>query len=198
MIYVTHDQVEAMTMANKIVVLKDGDIEQVGPHDLYHNPASRFVGGFIGSPKMNFLNAKIEAAHESGMDVRLDAGAKISVPVQPDKFLVGKSVTLGIRPDDFSPPAAEKKEIAIELDVDFIEHLGSVTYIYGNVGKEAVVAKARPEPPKSAGKIRLADAPADCHLFMTNAKALRRLRAPATFLGAVRDVGSVCRRGRVR
>ncbi|MDE5445621.1 sn-glycerol-3-phosphate ABC transporter ATP-binding protein UgpC [Bradyrhizobium sp. CSA207] len=183
MIYVTHDQVEAMTMANKIVVLKDGNIEQVGsPHDLYHNPASRFVAGFIGSPKMNFLNGNIEAAHESGMNVRLDAGATISVPVQPDKLLVGEPVTLGIRPDDFSPSAAEKKEIAIELDVDFIEHLGSVTYIYGNTGKEAVVAKApRPEPPKSAGKVRLAAAPADCHLFTMNGKALRRLRAPANW-----------------
>ncbi|MET4261437.1 ABC-type sugar transport system ATPase subunit [Bradyrhizobium sp. S3.12.5] len=183
MIYVTHDQVEAMTMADKIVVLKDGDIEQVGsPNDLYHNPASRFVAGFIGSPKMNFLNGKIEAAHESGMDVRLDAGATISVPVQPDKLLVGKSVILGIRPDDFSPSAAEKKGVAIELDVDFVEHLGSVTYLYGNAGPEAVVAKApKSEPANRSGKVRLAASPVDCHLFMTNGKALRRLHAPTNW-----------------
>jgi ABC-type sugar transport system ATPase subunit len=180
MIYVTHDQVEAMTMADKIVVLKDGNIEQVGsPHDLYHNPASRFVAGFIGSPKMNFLNGKIEAAHEVGMEVRLDAGATVSVPVQPDKLLVGKPITLGVRPDDFSSSSAEREEIAIELDVDFVEHLGSVTYVYGNAGNEAVVARApKAEPVISAGKIRLAASPADCHLFMTNGKALRRLHAP--------------------
>ncbi|WP_445220054.1 ABC transporter ATP-binding protein [Bradyrhizobium sp. Pa8] len=183
MIYVTHDQVEAMTMADKIVVLKDGNIEQVGtPHDLYHNPASRFVAGFIGSPKMNFLDGHIEAAHMGGMDVKLDAGATVFVPVQPDQLLVGKPITLGIRPDDFSPSTAEKKEIAIELDVDFVEHLGSVTYIYGNAGRESLVAKApRPEPPKRSGKVRLVASAADCHLFMSNGKALRRLHAPANW-----------------
>jgi ABC-type sugar transport system ATPase subunit len=183
MIYVTHDQVEAMTMANKIVVLKDGNIEQVGsPHDLYHNPASRFVAGFIGSPKMNFLNGKIEAAHEVGMEVRLDAGATVSVPIQPDKLLVGKPITLGIRPDDFFSSSAEREEIAIDLDVDFVEHLGSVTYVYGNAGNEAVVARVpKAEPVNSAGKIRLAASPADCHLFMTNGRALRRLHAPANW-----------------
>ncbi|MGL3104230.1 ABC transporter ATP-binding protein [Bradyrhizobium sp. BR 1432] len=183
MMYVTHDQVEAMTMADKIVVLKDGNIEQVGsPHDLYHNPASRFVAGFIGSPKMNFLNGHVEAAHETGMDVRLDAGATLCVPVHPDQLLVGKPITLGIRPDDFSPSAAEKTDIGIELDVDFIEHLGSVTYIYGNAGRETVVAKAPTvEPPKRAGRVHLAASPANCHLFTTNGKALRRLRAPANW-----------------
>lgn len=183
MIYVTHDQVEAMTMADKIVVLKDGNIEQVGsPHDLYHNPASRFVAGFIGSPKMNFLNGHIEAAHEAGLDVKLDAGTTVSVPVQPDQLLVGKPITLGIRPDDFSPPSAVRKEIAIELDVDFVEHLGSVTYIYGNAGNETVVAKApKAEPPRGLGKVRLAASPVDCHLFMANGKALRRLHAPANW-----------------
>jgi ABC-type sugar transport system ATPase subunit len=183
MIYVTHDQVEAMTMADKIVVLKDGIIEQVGsPHDLYHNPASRFVAGFIGSPKMNFLNGTIQAAHESGIDVELDVGATVSVPVEPDKVLVGKSITLGIRPDDFSQSSAGKKEVAIELDIDFVEHLGSVTYIYGNAGKEAVVAKApRPESLNSAGKLRLGASPSDCHVFMPNGKALRRLHAPVNW-----------------
>ncbi|OKO81908.1 sn-glycerol-3-phosphate ABC transporter ATP-binding protein UgpC [Bradyrhizobium sp. NAS96.2] len=183
MIYVTHDQVEAMTMADKIVVLKDGNIEQVGsPHDLYHNPASRFVAGFIGSPKMNFLNGHIEAAHDAGVDVKLDAGARVSVPVHSDELLVGKPITLGIRPDDFSRSAAEKTDIGIELDVDFVEHLGSVTYIYGRAGRESVVAKApKPEPPKGAGKVRLAASPADCHLFMTNGRALRRLHAPANW-----------------
>lgn len=180
MIYVTHDQIEAMTMADKIVVLKDGMIEQVGsPHDLYHNPASRFVAGFIGSPKMNFLGGKVEAAHESGLDVRLDTGMAVSVPVKPDKSLVGQPVTLGIRPDDFFPAAAER-EVAIDLDLDFVERLGGVTYIYGNAGKEAVVAKAsKPEPLNRSGKVRLAASPADCHLFMLNGKALRRLHAPA-------------------
>ncbi|MCP1838862.1 ABC-type sugar transport system ATPase subunit [Bradyrhizobium sp. USDA 4538] len=160
MIYVTHDQIEAMTMADKIVVLKEGVVEQVGsPHDLYHNPASRFVAGFIGSPKMNFLGGKVEAAHELGMEVRLDAGALVCVPVEADKSLIGKPITLGIRSDDFSSSSAEK-DIAIDLDLDFVEHLGCVTYVYGNAGKEAVVAKAaKPDPLKNSGKVRLAASP---------------------------------------
>ncbi|MDA9446212.1 MULTISPECIES: ABC transporter ATP-binding protein [Bradyrhizobium] len=183
MIYVTHDQVEAMTMADKIVVLKDGNIEQVGsPHDLYHNPASRFVAGFIGSPKMNFLGGKVVAAHEQGLHVRLEAGSTISVPVQPDQMLVGKPVTVGIRPDDFCSPAPEQQEISIGLEVDFVEHLGSVTYIYGNVGDETVVARApKSGSRKGAGKLTLTAAPADCHLFMSNGKAVRRLQVPATW-----------------
>lgn len=183
MIYVTHDQVEAMTMADKIVVLKDGNIEQVGsPHDLYHNPASRFVAGFIGSPKMNFLSGHIESAHATGMGVKLDAGATILVPVQPNQSLVGKPITVGIRPDDFSPSAAEKTDIGIEIDVDFVEHLGSVTYIYGNAGRESMVAKApNAAAPSRSGKVRLAASPADCHLFMMNGNAMRRLHAPANW-----------------
>ncbi|WP_128931876.1 ABC transporter ATP-binding protein [Bradyrhizobium zhanjiangense] len=183
MIYVTHDQIEAMTMADKIVVLKDGNIEQVGsPHDLYHNPASRFVAGFIGSPKMNFLGGNVEAAHEHGMDVRLDAGPTISVPVQPDQMLVGKPVTVGIRPDDFSSSVPRQQEISIELRVEFVEHLGSVTYIYGNAGNEAVVARALQSGwPKGASKLILTAASADCHLFMSNGKAVRRLHGPASW-----------------
>ncbi|MGY3581633.1 ABC-type sugar transport system ATPase subunit [Bradyrhizobium sp. USDA 4341] len=183
MIYVTHDQVEAMTMADKIVVLKDGNIEQIGsPRDLYHNPASRFVAGFIGSPKMNFLGGEVEAAHEGGVDVRLQVGTTVSIPVQPDKGMIGKPITLGIRPDDFSASAPTQQEIAIELEVDFVEHLGSVTYIYGNAGNETVVAKApKPEPLKRAGKLRLAASPENCHLFMSNGRALRRLHVPANW-----------------
>ncbi|WP_210188508.1 ABC transporter ATP-binding protein [Bradyrhizobium sp. Gha] len=182
MIYVTHDQVEAMTMADKIVILKDGNIEQVGsPHDLYHYPASRFVAGFIGSPKMNFLAGKVEAAHQHGLDVRLEAGSTISVPVQPDQGLIGKPVTVGIRPDDFSSTPG-LQGISIALDVDFVEHFGSVTYIYGLAGDETVVARApKSGSRKDAGKLTLTAAPADCHVFMSNGKSVLRLQAPATW-----------------
>lgn len=181
MIYVTHDQVEAMTMADKIVVLKDGNIEQVGsPYDLYHNPSSQFVAGFMGSPRMNFFNGHIEAAHEAGVDIKLQAGTTVFVPVQPHRQLVGQPVVLGIRPDDFSPSSVDKKEIAIEIDVDFVEHLGSIAYIYGNAGNESVVAMTpKAEPLNGLGKVRLTASPADCHLFMTNGKSLRRLHAPS-------------------
>ncbi|MGY3582630.1 ABC-type sugar transport system ATPase subunit [Bradyrhizobium sp. USDA 4341] len=122
MIYVTHDQIEAMTMVDKIGVLKDGMIEQVGsPHDLHHNPASQFVAGFIGSQD------------ESGMNVRLNSSVVISVPVKPDNSLVGQPIALGIRPHDSLPPS--KSDIVIDLELDLVERLGSVTHIYGSAGK---------------------------------------------------------------
>ena len=84
MIYVTHDQVEAMTMADKIVVLQAGVIEQAGsPLELYHHPRNLFVAGFIGSPKMNFLPAKVTAVDGAGATVQLPGGSSITVPVQP-------------------------------------------------------------------------------------------------------------------
>ncbi|MEQ1954706.1 sn-glycerol-3-phosphate ABC transporter ATP-binding protein UgpC [Mesorhizobium sp. CN2-181] len=183
MIYVTHDQVEAMTMADKIVVLKDGNIEQVGtPHDLYHKPASQFVAGFIGSPKMNFLDATIVSAHQDRVEVRLETGVTVSLPVDADAQAVGKHVTLGIRPDDFRAPADSEDDLLVELDVDFVEHLGNATYLYGNAGAASLVARA---PGLTAAgrveKIGLAVAPSDCHLFLPNGKALRRLRAPTSW-----------------
>lgn len=126
MIYVTHDQVEAMTMADKIVVLKDGNIEQVGtPHDLYHNPASQFVAGFIGSPKMNFLNATLLAAHQGRAEIRLATGAIVSLPIDTEAQAVGKPVIVGVRPDDFRAVSDGDDELPVDLDVDFVEHLGT-------------------------------------------------------------------------
>ena len=86
MIYVTHDQVEAMTMADKIVVLQAGVIEQVGsPLELYHHPPNLFVAGFIGSPKMNFLPVTVAATDEAGATVQLPGGGTVAVPVQPGR-----------------------------------------------------------------------------------------------------------------
>ncbi|MGK4781098.1 ABC transporter ATP-binding protein, partial [Salmonella enterica] len=94
-LYVTHDQVEAMTLADKIVVLRDGRIEQVGsPQTLYHHPASEFVAGFIGSPKMNFLRGSVVRADASGVDVAL-AGGQQRVAVSPGALRAGDAVTLG-------------------------------------------------------------------------------------------------------
>ena len=100
MIYVTHDQVEAMTMADKIVVLQGGIIEQAGtPLELYHHPRNLFVAGFIGSPKMNFLATTVAAQDEGGATVDLPGGGSVRVPVQPGHVGVGEAVTLGVRPE---------------------------------------------------------------------------------------------------
>ncbi len=128
MIYVTHDQVEAMTMADKIVVLRDGQIEQVGaPMELYENPNNIFVAGFIGSPKMNFFDAKI--VENSGKHTRIqiprlgDATVDIALKDQPD---AGTALQIGIRPEHLTPEG----KIVTNLTVDVIENLGGVSYAY--------------------------------------------------------------------
>src|SRR5215831_17133823 len=107
MIYVTHDQVEAMTMADKIVVLRAGRIEQVGaPLDLYNAPANRFVAGFIGSPRMNFLSARVATPGDVGVRVALDAGSPTNggalLPVRGDGVAAGDAIDVGIRPEHLS------------------------------------------------------------------------------------------------
>ena len=104
MIYVTHDQVEAMTLADQIVVLQGGVVEQAGtPLELYHHPSNLFVAGFIGSPKMNFLPTKVAAVDATGATVALPGGGRVTVPVQPGRLKPGDSVTLGVRPEHLRP-----------------------------------------------------------------------------------------------
>ncbi|WP_421759035.1 ABC transporter ATP-binding protein [Devosia sp.] len=124
-IYVTHDQVEAMTLADKIVVLREGVIEQVGtPLKLYDDPDNLFVAGFIGSPKMNFLKGVVE-----GGAVRLPDYGNQVLPANV-KVADGTPVTVGIRPEHFKISGSSMLELKIEL----IEHLGGETYAYAGYG----------------------------------------------------------------
>jgi multiple sugar transport system ATP-binding protein len=131
-IYVTHDQVEAMTMADKIVVLNKGKIEQVGkPLELYDMPANQFVAGFIGSPAMNFFDGTIRSGKISYFE--LDDGTKISLPPRT-KSLNGKRIMLGIRPEHFTLAQGGIKAV-----VSVVEPLGSETQIFANVGQIKLV-----------------------------------------------------------
>ena len=125
MIYVTHDQVEAMTMADRIVVLRGGRIEQVGtPMELFTAPDNLFVAGFIGSPRMNLLAAKVAAVDDTGVAVALDgvAESRIRVPRPNSGLKAGDAVTLGVRPEHFT--LCEEGEPAdIATAVEFVEHL---------------------------------------------------------------------------
>ena len=104
MIYVTHDQIEAMTMADKIVVLQGGVVEQAGsPLELYHHPHNLFVAGFIGSPKMNFMPATVTTSTSGGTTVQLASGASLTVTVKPGRQKAGDEVTLGVRPEHMRP-----------------------------------------------------------------------------------------------
>jgi multiple sugar transport system ATP-binding protein len=132
MIYVTHDQVEAMTMADKIVVIKDGKVQQIGsPLFLYNHPVNKFVAGFIGSPPMNFLTVKVE---EEGGSVILSDG---SFKLKPDgdhlpfiKKYVGKEIFFGIRPEDLSYTDKPAKENDMALKISVVEPLGADIHLW--------------------------------------------------------------------
>ena len=131
MIYVTHDQVEAMTLADKIVVLRDGYIEQVGtPMELYHTPENQFVAGFIGSPKMNFIPARVVSVSENSIQLSTLDNQIINLTGQDLVVQVGQGVKLGIRPEHISLDG--KGDIHINFDCDFTERLGNSTYMFGS------------------------------------------------------------------
>jgi multiple sugar transport system ATP-binding protein len=130
MIYVTHDQVEAMTMADKIVVLSAGNIEQVGaPLELYNNPRNKFVAGFLGSPKMNFVEGTVKSL-EGGALVNV-SGSEFKLRQALPDHKVGDKVTFGIRPEHIGITEAAGVKLA-DLRVDLVEQLGDTTMIYAS------------------------------------------------------------------
>ncbi len=145
-VYVTHDQIEAMTMATRIVVMKDGYIQQVGaPKDIYDNPNNLFVGGFIGTPPMNFVSGKVEKGRFVG------EGFNVAVPEEKIELLkknnfLDKEVVLGIRPEhiyDNEIDKAKLKDSIVQLKVDVAELLGADSNIYAKLGSSDIVAKVK-------------------------------------------------------
>ncbi|WP_144171810.1 ABC transporter ATP-binding protein [Pseudomonas sp. Kh13] len=133
MIYVTHDQVEAMTLADKIVVLNGGHVEQIGsPRELYERPASRFVAGFLGSPKMNFLAARLYTPGETSL-VDTPVLGMISLPFDSSHLAPGALLSVGVRPEHVSLKAAGG---AVGIVVTGVEYLGSETYVHLETGQE--------------------------------------------------------------
>ena len=131
-IYVTHDQVEAMTLADKIVVLREGLIAQVGsPLEVYDDPDNTFVAGFIGSPKINFVKGVVETVSKAGIKVSLPgyAGAPIDFPTKA-RLAKGAKVLVGLRPQHFDAKGALKFRLTVEL----IEHLGGESFVYAGNG----------------------------------------------------------------
>jgi multiple sugar transport system ATP-binding protein len=174
MIYVTHDQVEAMTMADKIVVLQAGRIEQVGsPLELYHHPANLFVGGFIGSPRMNMLPAKVVAVTAGGVEVELPSGARMTVPTHAGTARVGETVTLGIRPETLHPDATGP----IQAKVRLVERLGGLTLLHvAAEGQEDMTVQIDGDnATRMHQQIRLGFDPTACHLFDAQGQALPHL-----------------------
>jgi multiple sugar transport system ATP-binding protein len=146
-VYVTHDQVEAMTLGDRVVVMKDGIVQQVGePLELYNQPANRFVAGFLGSPAMNF--AKVGVAEENGAICAVADGIRLTLPSPLAARLrpyVGEEVTLGIRPEDLRVvPGGESDGLSFPAVVEVIERLGSQTLLDVKVGAGAMVAAVEP------------------------------------------------------
>ncbi|PZC52640.1 MULTISPECIES: ABC transporter ATP-binding protein [unclassified Mesotoga] len=170
-IYVTHDQVEAMTMADKIVIMKDGIIQQIGdPYSVYFEPKNKFVAGFIGTPAMNFISAKLVS--EGGKVWVVKEDMKLLVPedkVERLEHLVGKDTTFGIRPEDIYDKmysVAPKEEFIVKGDVEVVEPLGSETLIHANIHGDDIVAKVDPKSRASSGdKMDLVFDMSMMHLF---------------------------------
>ncbi|HUE92435.1 sn-glycerol-3-phosphate ABC transporter ATP-binding protein UgpC [Pseudomonas sp.] len=190
MIYVTHDQVEAMTLANKIVVLNAGRIEQVGsPRELYERPVSRFVAGFLGSPKMNFLPAQLLTPGVHSAIATPALGQLTALPFDSSALAVGSPLTLGIRPEHLS---LEKAQGDAGLLVVGVEYLGCETYVHLDVGQdEPLICRCAANADWRHGdRVELRPDIDNLHLFDADDKALphRPIAADASIaLRAVRQ-----------
>jgi multiple sugar transport system ATP-binding protein len=179
MVYVTHDQVEAMTLADRIVVLNAGRIEQVGsPLELYEHPDNLFVAGFIGSPRMNFIPAQLVEGNSQGSVVRLASGELISCAVDASSAEPLQEVTLGVRPEHLSLAAATNR---ITVTVTFVESLGSSTQAYcvlPGVEEALTCTLGGQSKVRDGQSLALSIAASDCYLFDASGKAFSR-RLPA-------------------
>ncbi len=176
MVNVTHDQVEAMTLANKIVVLRAGHVEQVGsPLELYHHPRNLFVAGFIASPKMNFLETVASDIGRDTATVKVPGGGTMTVPARTAGMAPGAKVTLGVRPEHLVP--GEEGDSVMEGRVFVVERLGGETYCHVRVdGGQSVVIRTGGDSPVNPGEqVRIGVPAANCHLFDRDGIALARV-----------------------
>ncbi|HET7772619.1 MAG TPA: TOBE domain-containing protein, partial [Burkholderiaceae bacterium] len=174
MIYVTHDQVEAMTLADRIVVLSAGRLEQVGtPMELYEHPVNRFVAGFIGSPQMNFLDAELVERSAGHAIVRVPSGETVRASVDASRAQPGDRVALGIRPEHLQVDGTENRLVA---EVRFVESLGSATQMYcAAAGSEELSCTLDGRTRLVQGQQVALSVPANaCYLFDAAGEAFRR------------------------
>jgi multiple sugar transport system ATP-binding protein len=172
MVYVTHDQIEAMTLADTIVVLNDGRIEQVGaPMELYRAPANLFVAGFIGSPTMNVLPVRVAAAGADGPELELPGGARLALPHRPD---AAAAATLGLRPEHLA--LADDGPLAGEVVA--VEQMGGEHFVHVDVGLDhPLIVKSPGEAKVRAGeRVAVVVPPEAAYLFDEQDKAIGRAR----------------------
>ncbi|MFZ2067307.1 MAG: sn-glycerol-3-phosphate ABC transporter ATP-binding protein UgpC [Xanthobacteraceae bacterium] len=174
-VYVTHDQVEAMTLGDRVVVMRDGLVQQVGePLDLYNEPANRFVAGFIGSPGMNFAAVRVTeeggVLHAVGEGIHLKLPAEVAARLRPH---VGQEVTFGIRPEDLRiEPGEAANGMGVDAVVEVVERLGSQILLDVKVGSGMMVAAVEPTVrAKVREQLRLALNPGRLHFFDPQSEA---------------------------
>ena len=175
MVYVTHDQVEAMTLAHRIVVLNRGAIEQVGtPMELYHTPVNQFVAGFIGSPKMNFIDGTLVSATPALATVKLHEGTVVQVASDASSLAAGAKVALGVRPEHVRA-SRDPLDNAIKGHVQLAEHLGDTIYLHVILtgATETFTVRTEPDNPLDTGDMaQLSLPPTRCFLFDDHGKTL--------------------------
>jgi multiple sugar transport system ATP-binding protein len=178
-VYVTHDQAEAMTLADRIVVFNAGRIEQVGaPLDLYRRPAGIFVAGFLGSPRINLLQATVDSTAPGGVALRVRGAEPVQVDLDGSALRGGDTVTLGIRPEHFTVSAADAAvpgASTLRARVQLVEHLGDVAYVHALTdGGDTLTARAAHDTVLRTGTpVQLDFTPAEALLFDANGRALR-------------------------
>nr|WP_298250450.1 sn-glycerol-3-phosphate ABC transporter ATP-binding protein UgpC [uncultured Halomonas sp.] len=173
MIYVTHDQIEAMTMADKIVVLQGGEVEQVGsPMELYHHPRNRFVAGFIGSPKMNFIDVELVSSDAEGSTIRLPGGETRAVPIDGAGLAGGAALELGVRPEHLEL----SDQGPLEGRIQVLERLGGQTSLYVQMGDNLLTIMADGDVAYRVNdSVRFGFSPDRAHLFDTEGLSLSKL-----------------------
>jgi multiple sugar transport system ATP-binding protein len=166
MIYVTHDQVEAMTMADRIAVLNSGVLEQVGtPQELYEHPANRFVAGFIGSPAMNFAEMRAEDGRLTGVDTSITA-TLTELQAAAVRAVGSPTVTLGVRPEHLELGPPTEAGLRVDATVEVLEFLGNDAHVHvSSSGQELVATVSTREPLKVGDTVVLCARPSQLYLF---------------------------------
>jgi len=181
MIYVTHDQVEAMTLADRIVVLRAGRIEQIGrPLDLYNEPANLFVAGFIGAPRMNLLPARVTGIDSTAVLLESPGGLTVTMRTNTSSLTIGDEVTVGIRPHDIAAIGVDVAgEDHIDAEVTLVEALGPETVVHATIpgGQFLVAVLAGQEVSAGKGPVRFRLNHDGLHLFDASGKRLARAQA---------------------
>ncbi|HEY0164561.1 MAG TPA: TOBE domain-containing protein, partial [Sphingomicrobium sp.] len=173
-VYVTHDQVEAMTLADRIAILDRGRVQQLGtPAELYERPASQFVAGFIGSPKMNFLEGTVELERDKA-SVRLGGGMLVETSIAAGTAKPGDAVTLGVRPEHL---LLSTRQNGISATIALIEWLGNMRFAYltSDVSDEPLIMQLEQgQQVKEGQQVVVAPDPQQCHLFDAEGSAFTR------------------------